>query len=289
VTLFIIIAVIMTLIAVVFLLVPLKKRHAPAALMEHANLDVLRSQMAELENDFQTGVIGEKEYQEARNELDRRTLEETDNVQPAAAAPETAPVARSKKIIWSAIAFFAIICVGGVLYTIIGTPQVFTPQMAQSQDTPHTMSPQDMDMMLNEFAARMKNEPDNLNGWFMLARSYAQTGKLKEAADAYEHLISRLPNDAVILSDYADLVGAMQDGDLSGKPMELIERALKADPKNWKALALAGTHAFNVGDFNKAVEYWSTIKSNLPPDADPAMIEMLDQNINEAKSRAMQK
>src|SRR5690242_18933277 len=57
---------------------------------------------------------------------------------------------------------------------------------------------------------------------------------------------------------------------LEGRPMALVEAALKIDPKHQKSLALAGTAAFNRGDYAKAVAWWQQLKVQLPPDSEQA-------------------
>ncbi len=89
-----------------------------------------------------------------------------------------------------------------------------------------------------------------------------------------------LPDNADLLADYADSVGAAEGG-LRGKSLELIERALKADPTHWKALALAGTAAFNRKDYRQAVDYWERMKKTVPPDSPIA--GSIDASIAEAR------
>jgi cytochrome c-type biogenesis protein CcmH len=75
----------------------------------------------------------------------------------------------------------------------------------------------------------------------------------------------------------------MQNRDLTGKPMQLVEKALKIDPKNWKALALAGTYSIDQGDYKKAIHYWQTLKSTLPTNS--PMVKTLDAGIKEAEGK----
>ena len=65
--------------------------------------------------------------------------------------------------------------------------------------------------------------------------------------------VQRLPNDSRLLADYADVAAMAQGRRLQGKPEALIARALAADPRNVKALSLAGTAAFEKGDYAGAI------------------------------------
>jgi cytochrome c-type biogenesis protein CcmH len=90
-----------------------------------------------------------------------------------------------------------------------------------------------------------------------------------------------MPNDADILADYADALAMSQGRKLAGKPMELVQRALKADPNQWKALALAGTDAFDRKDYRAAVGYWERLRTSVPPESD--MAQSLESSIAEAR------
>ena len=91
-----------------------------------------------------------------------------------------------------------------------------------------------------------------------------QSIALPMASRAFDRADALLPGNADLLADYADALGAAEGG-LSGKSLALVERALKVDPTHWKALALAGTAAFNRRDYKTAVEYWERMKATVPP------------------------
>ncbi|MDR0247559.1 MAG: c-type cytochrome biogenesis protein CcmI [Burkholderiales bacterium] len=285
---FLAVALVLTAIACVWIFVPLFKRRADkgdAPGHGQSNLQILRDQWAELESDYRTGAIGDAELVEAKAELERRTLEEAAGVKNMAVTEET-PRQKSA-IIWSVAGSLAVLCVAGLLYFMIGTPTAFDPKVAASEAVekdPHDFSPSQMEEMLNAFAAKLENEPGNIEGWLMLARSYVQLGKYPQAATTYEKILGRIPDEANVLADYADLVAVMQGGRLDGRPMELVERALKADPAHWKALALAGTYAFEKQNYAQAEAYWIRVKAAVPPDSEIA--HAIDGSIAEARERA---
>ena len=74
---------------------------------------------------------------------------------------------------------------------------------------------------------------------------------------------------------------------LQGKPLELINHALQIDPENAKALQLAGTAAFEVKDYKKAVDYWQRVLKKVPADSDVG--KAITERINEAKRLAESK
>jgi cytochrome c-type biogenesis protein CcmI len=263
---------------------------------DRSNLMIMRDQIKELDNDYQTGVIGKAEYDESLAELERRMLEETEHLVPGNGAKkqtkQTAPMApqTGRKAIWSVASFLALLLVGSALYWVIGTPDVvFSPRLLvaevqqQETDDAHSFTPEQFETMLQEFAARMEQEPDNVEGWVMLARSYAQTGKYQESVAAFEKIIDKVDDDPNVFVDYADILAYVQKGKLEGRPIEMVNRALKLDPINWKALGLAGTYAFDQGNYREAELQWMKMKGSLP--AGSEMSRMMDASIEEARKR----
>ena len=118
----------------------------------------------------------------------------------------------------------------------------------------------------------------------MLARSYSSLEKYNEAVGAYARATGLTPNDADLWAEYA-FVTAMAGGKtLAGKPIELINHALKLDPENAKALQLAGSAAFEARDYKKAIDYWERVLKKLPANSDAG--RELASRINEAKALA---
>ena len=104
----------------------------------------------------------------------------------------------------------------------------------------------------------------------MLARSYKALRRFDEAEKAFGHLSGVLEGNPDLLTDYADLLAARAGGNLEGKPLEMVNRALQLDPKHTMALALAGTAAYNRNDLKAASGYWETLLQQLPPESDDA-------------------
>jgi len=283
VTTFIVIAALMVAVVLVWLGVPLLRGRASGADVNQPaiNLAIYRDQFAELEADRARGAVSEAQYAETRAELERRVIEEGSG---GLAAP--APGA-GKAGLWTAILLAgAVPVLAALMYLQWGEPDAFSPlgraTTAQGEDAHGGLSQAEMVEAVDRLAERLKKEPDNLDGWLTLARSYYSMGRFQDASAAFDHVISKAPNEADILADYADTLAMAQGRNLSGKPMELVQRALKADPTQWKALAMAGTDAFNRKDYRQAIDYWERLKTTLPPDAPIA--QQIQGSINEARS-----
>jgi len=120
--------------------------------------------------------------------------------------------------------------------------------------------------MVEGLAKRLKEQPDDATGWAMLGRSYMALGRQADALAAYQQVVKLQPDDAGALADYADMLALSQGSELAGEPTRLIEQALKIEPDNLKALALAGAAAYNRREFGQAVKYWDRVALVGPPD-----------------------
>jgi cytochrome c-type biogenesis protein CcmH len=275
VTLFLLIAATMIAIAAGCVLVPLLARHArPGPAPEAANLAILRDQLAELEADVARGVLDKERYEQARSELQRRALDEAQGHSTQASSPRPASA-------WTAAVLAAGIPVGAVVfYLVVGSPSA----LLQQRDEGHQMTREKVEQMVARLADRLEKAPDDPEGWRVLGRSYSVMGRYPEAARAYERAAALIPADAGLLADYADALAMAQGRSMEGKPLELVNRALKIDPDQWKALALAGTAALERKDYKRAIAYWERLRKVLPPGS--GMEDSVDASIAEARALA---
>ncbi|NOT22987.1 MAG: c-type cytochrome biogenesis protein CcmI [Nitrospiraceae bacterium] len=284
--LFWIIASTMTVLVLGLLLWPLLSRKAVIAKgEEEKTLSIYRQQFAELGQDRANGVLTDELYQQARRELERRLLEETGTTEPT---PKIARQQLHARPVAIAIAII-VPTVSGLLYWQIGNPLAMTEPSAASlsaQGGAEDGSPfsDGLGPLIERLKQKMEQNPNDGTGWALLARSYMGMGRHAEAALAYENATKLIPDDAQLLADYADAMGVLHGRKLEGRPEALIQQALKIDPRNVKALMLAGTVAFNRKDFGRAAKDWELARVNLPVDVDPEMMQQLVAAIEEAKS-----
>ncbi|MBX9812127.1 MAG: c-type cytochrome biogenesis protein CcmI [Burkholderiales bacterium] len=249
--------------ALLFIVPPLlRSRPADRVSRKTVNITLYRDQLKELDADLQSGTLSAEHYEKARRELEARLLEDVDAGDAMAGSPRHGRA--------SAIALgLALPLCAVALYLAVGNPQALAPhQAADARGPAHDITPQQIEEMVQRLATRLQNNPDNVEGWIMLARAYNALGRFAQAASAYASAIKQLPNDAQLLADYADTLAMAQDRRLQGEPEKLIARALQIDPDNIKALALAGSLAFDNKNYAKAVEYWERILRLVPQDSE---------------------
>jgi len=107
--------------------------------------------------------------------------------------------------------------------------------------------------------ARLAEQPDDLRGWVLLARTHASMSNYLESATALKKALELTPGHPDILADLADMTAMAQGRQLAGEPETYIAAALQSDPRHEKALALAASAAEQAGDQNKAQVYWQLL------------------------------
>jgi cytochrome c-type biogenesis protein CcmH len=307
-TLFWILVVAMTLAVLVVLLRPLLRapRTAGALRQEEtaqSNLRVLRAQAAELDSELAAGSINAEQHAAALVELEQRVMEEA--LGPSAAAATVGSGAKanaSRRSPWAAALLgLALPALALAVYLHLGLYQAADPRFAQwvarsaeqqaaaqaagpAASGAEGLSGMSLAEAVEQLAQRMKADPADPNGWALLGRSYVQLGRFPDARDAFLQAQARLPqDDAQLLADVADATGMAQGRTLVGAPEALIARALKADPRHLKTLALAGSVAMEKGDFAGAVAHWSRALEVAQPGS--AFAEGLSAGIAEARQR----
>ena len=262
---FVIGALLLVVLTIVFLVWPFRRRPAHTDLTrQQLNAAIYRDQFAELDRDLAGGNLAQADYVQAKAELQRRLLEDSQSEMNA--ATQTPVVAPGRALPIALATFLPLGAV--VLYFGLGTPAALNPANSASASHTQQMSRQDIEKLVADFAARLEKEPENYQGWAMLGRSYKSMGRFPEAIRAYERAGPMLETSADLLVDYADTLAATNGFDK--KVMATLERALKLEPKQPQALWLRGTAAFEAKQYAKAVADWEYLLSLFPTDSEEA-------------------
>jgi len=284
-SLFFLFAVLMLALALLFVLLPLLKAAGGARISERHLIEAAyRTHFEELKNDLASGTLDTDQYETARHELEERMRE--DLAQAAAIVAAPASDGRTLLVRTALVIGIAVPVAAAGLYAWLGKPEAI---MATAADTsaavpPHGVSDAQIEAMVQKLANRLKDNPDDLQGWYMLARSLANLGHFEESLKALDQARRLAPNEPQLMADYADVLATTRGGSLNGEPARLIQKALQLDPNNAKALALAGELEFRNKNYQGAIEYWTRMKNALPPDTPQQQIATVDANINQARA-----
>ena len=276
-------------IALAFVLPPLLQTNSDESDLgrKEANIAVYRDQISELEADVRNGIISQEQYQQERDELERRLLEDVSG------STETPKTKGKQQLSGKGVAYavaLGIPLIAVPVYLQVGNRQAIMGVRVgmQSQGAPPMMgnqqrSQQQIEDSVAALAKRLEQNPNDADGWVMLANSYTSLERYGDAANAYAKATALKPNDADLLAEYAFVLAMMNNRTLAGKPTELLERALQIDPENAKALQLGGGAAYEAKDYQKAIGRWQKLLAKTPPESD--LGQMLSQRIADAKAK----
>ena len=267
---FIIGAALLALATLALLLLPFFRQPNNREISRQAlNAAIYRDQFAELERDRDEGALSQDDYVQARAELERRLIEDSSTPDSAAA-----PVQASRAVPTALAISLPLVAV--LLYLMLGTPAGLKPQPAAEQQ----FSAQDIERMVSGLAAKLEKEPENLQGWAMLARSYRQMGRLPDAIAAYERVVSQNGGDADLYVEYADTLASVSG--FNSKVRALIDKSLQLEPNHPIGLWLRGTAAYESRQYAQAIADWETLLKLMPPESEDANV--LRANIAETRT-----
>jgi len=261
--------------------------------LREANVLVYQSQYQELEADLKNGLIGQEQYQQDKEELERRLLEDVKAARARSASwrlvstrNTSSPSSATRRLAYGVGAGIPIAAIA--LYLVVGNPKALTSSSRIAEVAVNkpgiTMTQSQIEANVEKLARRLEQNPNDAQGWAMLGRSYMILERYSEAASAYARATTLNGNDASAWADYAEALAMANGQRMAGKPAEAASRALQIDPQNPKALALAGSAAFEAKDYRKAVDYWQKLVPLLPAGSEAA--KTVSDQIAKAKELA---
>ncbi len=263
--------VVMSLVASLLLVWPIWKRKVEKPVMEQDQLNVaiFEDRMKELDAELANGVLTEERYEQARNELQRDLLQNTGS------GSGTAAVMQSGGGRWVAPLVAVLVPVVALyVYLQVGSPDIIDKPPMTAQAPRHQAGDGagqmagDMETMVKRLQERLQENPEDVDGWVLLGRSMVMLKRYQEAAAAYGKAYELVGDVPEIMAQYAETLALTQGGRFQGRPLELLERAKKVDPKAPRVLWLLGVVAAQQGDSEKAVGIWNQLLAILPPESE---------------------
>ena len=277
------IVVLMLAVALALLVTPIVRgggrdaRHQREAL----NVAIHRDRLAELEAERDAGNLSEEAFEQARNELDRDLLADVEPGEETAAA--NAP-ARTGRWVGAVIAVGVPVAAVG-LYWNLGAINLVDADNAPPHTPQAAGEPQagDLEAMVGELKKRINEGDPALEDWLLLVRAQVMLRRYEAAQQTLQRARKDEGDAPDLLTEMADVTARLQDGRMSGKPTELIHKALELNPDHRHGLWLAGVAASQEGDYAGAVEYWERLLKSLPEDSQS--IGVVRQSIRQAEER----
>jgi len=214
------------------------------------NLTVYREQLQEVSEEQESGELTPEQARGVREDIEDSLLREIP--EEAGSAPP-APSSRAPR--WTA-AVIAVLVTASTLYLYLdlGDPAAAKPGGG---------APTSVNAMVSQLEQRLKSNPDDVDGWLMLERSYMVLHRYNDAVKVMKRLHQQVGNQPPILVRYAHALAMAAGGSFSGKPEVLVKQVLEQEPNNPSALWMAGIAANERGDYRTAIAHWQKLLPQL--------------------------
>jgi len=248
--------ILLLLLALAFLVIPLLRR-VPSLETDQRlqqNIQIAREQKRQLQAQLEAGEIDADSYDSAYRDLQTALALELDQERGAAArAPGR----------WMWVVIVLAIPLGSIaLYLNYGNYRVVeNPRLALAPDPQQNAAAPQMtlDEMQAAIRERLRDNPEDAEGWFMLGRTFMAKREFNQAVTAFQRTYDLAGNEPGVMFALADALAMQNNGNLLGEPEELVQRGLGIAPNFPNGLWLAGMAAEQRQDFRAAHRYWTRL------------------------------
>jgi cytochrome c-type biogenesis protein CcmH len=251
-TAFVLIAALMLAAALAFVLSPLLRGARGNSAHDSRRL------LALLDESHKNGILSDAEYATKRAELGERLLGSLD-------AP--APPRRGYNVAIGIALLLPLAAI--VLYRMVGTPAALVPGAETTAQQAPADHGADMQQAIAKLADKLKQNPDDAEGWTLLGRAYEATQHFDEARDALKHAYDLAKGDPDVAVAYAEALAlSSPTRRIEGEPRQILDTALKAAPDNQRGLWLLGISEYQAKQYDSAIAAWKHLTGVLPKDSD---------------------
>lgn len=247
--------------------------------LKELNISIFKQRMLELKSEKDDGIIDADQFDRACEELEHSLLFDVDaETEHTVIMREQSPASRKVTAVLIVILLPATAI---PLYLHFGSPKlVDASPVVEETVVAGTNTMQEAVAMLVQ---KLQQEPENIEGWVLLAKSYVVLGRIDDAVSAYDRAYRLNPQDPNVMVDYAEMKARANNGDISGEPMRMLRMALAVEPNHPKALWIMGIISFNDQDYASAIIHWEQLQSTLDAGSEDA--EFVQQKIDEARGK----
>jgi len=281
-----IISTIFILVALAFILPAMLRKvsHASGGQREQ-NIFIANEQLKDLEERFEKGEIESEDYQSARDELEQSLFADIEGSEGDALADDSKKPSRLNAafiaLLIPIIAIPTYLKVGDLTFTTTLDSKVAAKQATDKLVPRNADGTPDIKGMIEVLQKKMDANPNNAKGWAMLGRSYMVLKRYPEAVKSYEKALKLRPQSADLMLAVADSLAMVNNGEIKGRPIALINKALVQEPNNLTALWLGGMAARQQGEYMLAVKRWKKVLALV---TDPQERQEVSSLITEAMS-----
>lgn len=250
------------------------------------NLRLFRKNEADLAAQLAGGQISASQHAELLVELQRTLIADQHSLRQKTSA--------------TAMGFGGVLVGGLALVVVVGSLFFYYKKGALADVAVHALQQSKMeqdykDMLQNKAASperaqelisayqeRTQAHPENIQYWFLLARAQMEVGQFGAAASAYQEVLKRDKQSAMVMAEAAQAIFLRDGNKTSEEVVSLARNALTLEPENTMAMGLLGIAAYNTKDFKSCIRYWQKAVDLLGENSQGA--QALVAGIEKAKS-----
>jgi len=241
-------------------------RRRDEGLVRETAKSILAAQLADVDSRLAAGDLSAGEAGSLKTEIRRRILAE-------AREPDSrgTPVA-ARALPWLAIGVAGCIALAATgLYAMLGRPDLAALAPVQAKAQSEVANPAqgraDIAAMIAKLEAKMRERPNDPEGWRLLGWSYLVTGRAADAAAAYTRAVALDPKNADYRSSEGEALVRAADGQVTPSALDAFHGALKVDPNDPRAKYYLAMYKDQTGDHDGAMTDWIALIRSAPPDA----------------------
>lgn len=269
--------ILLALLVVLFVVWPLlRRRSLPAFKVSaaegerlHANIDVFKEHMRELDSSLAEGRVTTDEYAELKLEHERRLLDDDAGFTQATSNNRVLPAAL-------VLLITAMVVVGGAFYFYAHTGSAVDVDIQKMQQAKNQLDMNDLmqgrepdrersRQLVSALEQRLAQRPDNSQYWFMLARSAMETNDFSRAVSAYRAILELDASSGMVMAELAQALFLQNNNRINPEIAALAGSALTLEPENTTALGLAGIDAYERSAYGEAIAFWQRAVDGLSP------------------------
>ena len=286
---FILSAVVLAAIAVLIVLPAMLKKNQPFSdEFDELNVSIAKDRLKELKQQRDAGDISEDVFQKMHDELESTLAIDLSGMQQEKQSKVEQQTVEVKNKFSPVVVGLFIPVLAVILYSQLGDFSAATGEISVATTTAAADNTGDQPKMTMEEAVaglelRLAQQPDNAEGWFMLARSYMSMKQYLKAKDAYAKTIELVGEEPDLLLRYVDALAMTEGGRLTGTAKPVLDKVAKMLPDNPMVLWLSGTAESQQGNYKKALNSWYKLRPLLA--GNPDDLAQLNELISGAESQ----
>jgi len=255
---------VMLVLALSFFVIPFVRQKAQLHSASDLNVALFKQQQQDLMLQYQNGELTKSDYQQAVTELQQNLL--ADTAEPRALKPG------NRGVMLIIVAALTVTGMSFSIYQLLGSQQ-----WMQKDNVQTAQQHQSIPAMVEQLAQRLKQKPNDVQGWALLARSYVNFRQYAQASYAYSHLYRLVGDDVTLLVDYADVLVMEASDDSLGLAEQLLDKALRQQSDHKYGLWVMGNVLYKQYRYEQALTYLKQAQHqfNLVGISEPALNEQI--------------